>query len=402
MADYDVTLSESLMPSLLERSTGLAQLVESALNQVLEAQVREHLGAERYERTDDRSGYRNGSRPRQLFTRVGPITLQVPQTRDGSFSTDIFARYQRSEQAFVLGLMEMVVNGVSTRKVNAITEELCGTTFSKSTVSRLTAALDGRVGAFLKRDLDAGYPFVLVDALFIKARREDRVFSRAALIATGVSATGKREIIGLAIGDVESYATWNALFSDLRERGLRDVDFVISDDHLGLVEAIEKNFAGATWQRCQVHLMRNILGHASSKKRAEIAEAAKLVFGAQTLAEARRQRDEFVKRFAKSAPKAVACMDDGFDDAMAVMALPERYRRRLRTTNMVERLNQEVRRRERVIRIFPNDASALRMIGAVLAEQHEGWQDRVYLDMAEYYEWRAERTTNSSDQERAA
>ena len=402
MADYDVTLSEALMPGLLEQPTALGKLVESALNQILEAQVRDHLGADRYERNDERVGYRNGSRPRQLYTRVGPITLQVPQTRDGSFSTEIFGRYQRSEQAFVLGLMEMVVNGVSTRKVTAITEALCGAAFSKSTVSRLTVALDERVGAFLKRDLDASYPFVLVDALFIKARREERVFSRAALIATGINANGSREIIGLAIGDVESYSTWNSLFSGLHDRGLRAVDFVVSDSHAGLAEAIAKNFAGATWQRCQVHLMRNLLGHASSKKRAEIADAAKLIFGSQTITEARRHRDDFVKRFEKSAPKVVACLEDGFDDAMAVMVLPSRYRRRLRTTNMVERLNQEVRRRERVIRIFPSDESALRMIGAVLAEQHEAWQERIYLDMADYHEWRAERTTDSSGQERAA
>jgi transposase-like protein len=178
------------------------------LNQILEAQVSESLGAERYERAEARAGYRNGYRTRQLYTRVGPITLQVPQTRDGSFSTDIFKRYQRSEQAFVLALMEMVVNGVSTRKVTHITEELCGVSFSKSTVSELCKGLDARVCAFNERRLDeTNYPFILVDAMFIKSRAQDRVVSRAALSITGIREDGYREILGVQINDTESFAT---------------------------------------------------------------------------------------------------------------------------------------------------------------------------------------------------
>ena len=395
MADYDVTLSEELVPGLLEQPTALAKFVEAALNQILEAQMREHLGADRYERNDERAGYRNGTRIRQLYTRIGPLTLQVPQTRDGSFSTDIFARYQRSEQAFVLGLMEMVVQGVSTRKVTQITEELCGASFSKSTVSRLTAALDERVNRFLSRRLDEPYPFVIVDALFTKARNDDRVVSKAGLIVCGVGYDGHRDVLGVALGDVESFATWNGLFASLRKRGLHGVDFVVSDDHAGLVEAVRKNFAGATWQRCQVHLMRNILGHCSMRVRSEIATGLKSIFAATTRAEAERQRDELVERFRSKAAAAMKCLEDGFDDAMAVMDLPEKYRKRLRSNNMLERLNQEIRRRERVIRVFPNDASALRMIGALLAETSEEWQNRIYLAMDEYREWRAARHTPS-------
>ena len=182
MAGYDVSVSRELLPELLGSQDGLAKLVESVLNQILEAQVSESLGADRHERSEERQGYRNGYRARTLYTRVGPLTLQVPQTRDGSFSTEIFQRYQRSEQAFVLALMEMVVQGVSTRKVSAITEELCGASFSKSTVSALCAGLDPRVRSFNERRLDGNYPFVLVDALFIKAREDDRVVMRAALI----------------------------------------------------------------------------------------------------------------------------------------------------------------------------------------------------------------------------
>ena len=220
MAGYNINVGRDLLPGLLSGQDGLAKLVESVLNQILEAQVAESLGADRHERSEDRQGYRNGYRPRTLYTRVGPVTLQVPQTRDGSFSTDIFNRYQRSEQAFVLALMEMVVQGVSTRKVSTITEELCGASFSKSTVSALCAGLDPRVRAFNERRLDGDYPFVMVDALFIKSRAEDRVVGRAVLVVSGIRSDGVREILGVRIGDSESFATWDDTFRWLKGRGL--------------------------------------------------------------------------------------------------------------------------------------------------------------------------------------
>jgi len=212
MAGYDINVGRDLLPGLLSGQNGLAKLVETVLNQILEAQVAEALGADRHERSDERQGYRNGYRARTLYTRVGPVTLQVPQTRDGSFSTDIFKRYQRSEQAFVLALMERVVQGVSTRKVSAITEELCGASFSKSTVSELCVGLDARVKVFNERSLEGEYPFVMVDALFIKSRQGDRVVKRAALIASGIRADGYREILGVQIGDSENYTTWEDRF----------------------------------------------------------------------------------------------------------------------------------------------------------------------------------------------
>lgn len=391
MAGYDVSVGRNVLSGLLSGQDGLAKLVESVLNQVLEAQLAETLGADRHERSDERQGYRNGYRARTLYTRVGPVTLQVPQTRDGSFSTEIFKRYQRSEQAFVLALMEMVVNGVSTRKVSAITEELCGASFSKSTVSALCAGLEPRVRAFNERRLEGDYPFVLVDALFIKSREEDRVVSRAALVMSGIRSDGYREILGVRIGDTESFATWDESLRWLKSRGLQGVMFVVSDSHSGLTQAIAKHFQGATWQRCQVHLMRNLLGHSPTKQRAEVATAAKLILQAPDRAEAVRRFNEFSERFAKTAPKAVACLEEGFEDALAVLALPEKYRKRLRSTNMQERLNEEIRRRERVIRIFPNDESALRLIGALLAEQNEVWAERRYLDMDEFNDWASAR-----------
>ncbi len=212
---------------------------------------------------------------------------------------------------------------------------------------------------------------------------------RTVLTVSGVRADGKREILGVKIGDSESFATWDETFRWLRGHGLKGEGFMVSDQHGGLREAVAKHFHDATWQRCQVHLMRNILGRCGSKIRAEVAAAAKRAFRAANLPEARRRLDEFGERFAKTAPKAVACLEAGFDDAMVVMALPEKYRKRLRTTNMPERLNEEIRRRERVIRLLPNDESVLRLTGALVAEQKEVWQERVSLDMQEYHEWAA-------------
>ena len=394
MTEKNITVNPALVKDLLTNQDGIAKLVESVLNQVLEAQVTESLGAEPHERTDERQGYRNGYRPRKLYTRVGPITLQVPQTRDGSFSTDIFKRYQRSEQAFVLALMEMVVQGVSTRKVSTITEELCGTSFSKSTVSSLCSNLSNRVNVFNDRRLEGTYPFVLVDAMFIKARQDDRVVSRAVLIVTGVRHDGVREILGVRMGDSECYTTWDETFQWLKRRGLKGVYYVISDHHSGLKDAIRKHFQGATWQRCQVHLMRNIMHHSPRRYREDIMSQVKLIMHSADMREARRRLDELTEEYESKASKAIQCLLDGFEDAMAVTALPEKYRKRLRTTNMVERLNEEVRRRERVIRIFPNDESALRLIGALLAEKNEQWIQRRYLEMDEFNEWRDEQTKN--------
>lgn len=397
MAEYKISVGNELLPGLLSEGNGMARLVEAVLNQVLEAQMSEHVGAGMHERSEERQGYRNGTRVRTLYTRVGPVRLQVPQARDGSFSTDMFKRYQRSEQAFVLALMEMVVNGVSTRKVTHITEELCGASFSKSTVSALCTALDPRVRAFNERPLEGrSYPFLIIDAMVIKVRRDEAVRPMSALICSGINAEGYREILGVKIGDSESYTSWGDTLGWLKSRGLKGVDFVVSDAHGGLIKAVEKHFQGALWQRCQVHLLRNVVGHVAHKDKAEFAAAAAHVLRAATTAEARARLVALVEQFPKTV-KAIDCLEAGLDDALAVLALPEKYRMRLRTTNMQERLNEEVRRRERVIRIFPNEASALRLIGALLAEHHEAWQERKYLDMVAYHEWKADAAERSTE-----
>jgi putative transposase len=392
MPEYQITIDGETLHGLFQGDTGLAKLLEQVLNQVLEAQVSEQLGAERYERAEERQGYRNGIRPRKLTTRVGQLTLRVPQVREGQFSPDLFARYQRSEQALVLALMEMVVNGVSTRKVTAITEELCGTSFSKSTVSTLCARLDPLVAAWNERPLgEQPFPFVLADALLLKVREQERVRSLAVLIAIGINATGYREILGIQLGDSESEGSWATFLAWLKRRGLTGVDLVVWDAPTGLVAAVQRHFQGCTWQRCQTHLAGDVLEATPKSLRQELHEQLRTLFEASDLATARVLLQQLLLTYASRAPKAMVALEAGFDDATAVLALPEPYRRRLRTSNGMERLNEEVRRRERVIRIFPNRESAIRLLGAVLLERHEQWTTgHRYFDMATYWQWRQE------------
>ena len=391
MTQYQITLDSETLQQLFVGKGQLAQLVEAVLNQVLQAQVTEQVQATPYERTDERRGYRNGYRPHQLTTRVGTLTLRVPQVREGQFSTELFARYQRSEQALILTLMEMVVNGVSTRKVAHITEELCGKEFSKSTVSDLCKGLDPVVHAWNERDLSGSrYPFLLVDALVLKVREGGQVRSISALIAVGINERGYREILGLQIGDSESEASWTALFTWLKRRGLQGVDLVVSDDHGGLVKAVRVQFQGVSWQRCQTHLARNVMDAAPKALHDELQSRLRAILTAPDLPTARTLLERFSADFAAQAPKAVRVVEQGFDDATAVLALPAAYRQRLRTNNGVERLNEEIRRRERVIRIFPNRESAVRLMGALLLELDEQWSTgHRYLEMQAYWQWRA-------------
>jgi putative transposase len=263
----------------------LRGIVERALQAILEEEMTAHLGAARYERGEGRSGYRNGHKPRALTTRVGTIELRVPQDRDGTFSTELFARYQRSEQALVATLMEMYLQGVSTRKVAAITEELCGTAFSKSQVSAVVGRLDPELKAWRERPLTAAaYPYLVVDARYEHARVDGRVVTLGVLVVAGVRADGRREVLAVEEADTESEATYHGLFTRLKDRGLRDVELVTSDDHRGLRAAIERHFQGASWQRCQVHFSRNLLGMVGARHRGRLGEELRGIFGAATLA----------------------------------------------------------------------------------------------------------------------
>jgi transposase-like protein len=376
----------------------------SAYNEVLEAEMTEHLGAEPNERTEEREGYRNGHYTRSLVTRVGPLTLRVPRARDGSFSTKVFQRYQRSEKALVLALMEMMVNGVSTRKVKRITEKLCGREFSSSTVSRLAKGLDEQVEAWNERPLEGRrYPFVLVDAMHIKVRRQGAVRSTSALIAVGVNEAGYREILGIRIANSETEEGWLETFRWLKARGLEGVELVVSDAHDGLVEALRRCFQGATWQRCQTHFRRNILDKTPAEWKDAMQEGLDRVFEAEDPASAREHFEELAGRLEGEADAALDTLEAGLEDAIAVLRLPAKYRRRLRTTNALERLIQELRRREKVIRIFPNDESAWRLLGAFLAETHEDWSTgRRYFRMDDYFRWRRQQKAAGEDIQPAA
>ncbi|WZL80345.1 IS256 family transposase [Vallitaleaceae bacterium 9-2] len=401
MAQLNITLDTELLHGLFKKDTkdeAFSKLLEAILNQVLLAQSSEQLGAEPYERSDDRIAYRNGFRDRDLTTRIGTITLRVPRHRNGNFSTTMFQRYQRSEQALVLAMIEMVINGVSTRKIENITEELCGKSFSKSTVSKLCEHLDPIVNKFKSRPLEKHYPFVIVNALYLKVRDDGRVRSKGLLIATAVNETGNREVIGFQMADTESESSWGEFFSSLKQRGLSNVDLVVSDNHKGLVNAIKKHFQGTAWQRCQTHFARNVLDKAPKKQQPQLKQHLKSIYNAISLQEARRLMKETLQTFEEKAPKSMIVLEEGFDDIMAVMELPEKYRKRLRTSNSIERLNEEIRRRDRVIRIYPNEASAIRLIGALLIEQDEKWSSgRKYLDMDEYYAHINEQTETKED-----
>jgi len=389
MAQFNITITEELLHGLFlsnGKDEAFSKLLEEIFNQVLLAQSTEQLGAEPYERTEGRTAYRNGTRERQLTTRIGTLTLRIPRHRNGQFSTELFMRYQRSEQALVLAMMEMVINGVSTRKIESITEELCGKKFSKSTISTLCKNLDPMVNAFRTRPLKSHYPFLMVDAIYVKVRENKRIQSRGLLIAIGINEEGHREVVGFQLANSESENSWGEFYGSLKERGLKDVRVVTSDDHKGLVNAVRKHFQGASWQRCQTHFSRNMLDHAPKALQPEIKEDLRRLYESVDLESARKVRDQIIAKYEARAPKATNLLDEAFDDITAVLALPLRYRKRLRTTNGVERLNEEIRRRERVIRIFPNEASVIRLMGALLMEQDEKWQTgRKYFDMELYY-----------------
>lgn len=392
MAQVNITLEMEVLKGLFTsdgKDKAFARLLETILNQVLEAQVTERIGAAPYERSNTREAYRNGSRSRGFTTRVGSLRLNVPRLRNGEFTTELFTRYQRSEQALVLAMMEMVINGVSTRKVQAVTKELCGESFSKSTVSNLCKALDPVVEAFRNRPLEKHYPFVIVDAFYTKVRENKRVSSKGILVAMAVNEEGYREVIGFEAARTETEVSWSEFFSSLQSRGLKDVDTVISDDHKGLVLAIRKHFQRASWQRCQTHFSRNILDKTPKSLQKEVLEHLHSLYEARDMKSARACLQEIIERYEKTLPEAVLLIEEAFDDITAIIALPKKYRKRLRTTNSIERLNEEIRRRERVIRIFPNKESLIRLMGALLMEQDERWScGRKYLDMAEYYEFK--------------
>lgn len=370
MAQLNITLNQDEILQLMncDREGAFAELLQSSLNAILQTESTEQLHAEPYERSSARADYRNGSRERDLATRIGKITLKVPKHRSEPFKTMIFDNYQRSEAALVATMAEMVVNGVSTRKVEKVFETLCGTSISKSAVSELCKDLDESVNAFRDRPLHNHYPFVTVDATYFKVREDHRIISKAFMIAYATSSEGLRDIIGFGVYPNESTETWTHFLQSLKHRGLDQVMMFISDSHEGIKHAIAHVFPDAPWQRCQFHFTRNILDKTPKKYIEGLKTELRDMFTSRTIAEARKKRDSIISDYRDVAEAATNCLDEGFEDSMTIMALPEKHRKHFRTSNCVERLNRELKRRSKAIGIFPNAKSLNRLMGAVLLE----------------------------------
>ena len=362
---------------------GFRRLLERVVQQVLHAEISEFIGAAPHQRTDARRGYRNGYVHRGLTTRVGRLELRVPRDREGRFQSELFERYQRSEKALLLAVAQMYVEGVSTRKVKRITEQLCGHELSKSQVSALAKNLDEELHAWRSRPLEGSYPYVVVDARYEKIRRAHRVVSQGVLIVVGISEEGYREVLGVWVAESESEAIWSSVFHELCERGLRGVRYVVSDDHKGLRLAIARHFQGAAWQRCQVHFIRNVLGRVRAKDRSWVVRLLRQLTEAPDEQTARRRLGEIVEELSARYPAIAERIDAEGEEMLSVYQLPESHRRRLRSTNMLERFHQELKRRTRVVRIFPDEASCLRLVTALAIETSEEWMERRYLNMGD-------------------
>lgn len=377
-------LKESVMSSDID-SVIKASIV-LVLNEFMEKERDDHLQAGAYERTLSRRDYRNGYYDRELLMSIGKIVLRVPRTRTGEFSTSVFEQYARCDQSLVLAMLEMVVNGVSTRKVSNIVEQLCGHKVSKSFVSTLTEKLDPVVNQWASRPLNTMYyPYIFADAMYIKVREHNRVVSKAVYIATAVDKNNRREILGLRVDHAESTEAWQRFFQYLNSRGLQSPKLVISDAHKGLKAAIKTEFVGSSWQRCTVHFKKNIITHMPKKGMDEAKMGLKRIFEVTTVEEARKYKKEFIDLFGSNQKleKAIEILEEGFEDAVQYLNEDSKYHKHIRSTNSLERINEEVRRRERVIRIFPNTQSAFRMIGAVLMDYAEEVSKRIIQDKPE-------------------
>ncbi|HML38503.1 MAG TPA: IS256 family transposase [Bacillota bacterium] len=378
MSQVNITVDYKEVVALFSKGNNeaYAYLMEKILNAFLLAESEEQIGAAKHERTEARADYRNGTRNRPLVTRIGSITLKVPRHRDVPFTTMLFDTYQRSETALLTTMMEMVVQGVSTRKVSNVVEELCGASFSKSTVSELCKKLDEGIAQFRNRPLEFVYPFVIADAKYFKVRENHRIVSKAFMVAMGITEYGKKEIIGFGTYENESEATWKQFLTGLKKRGLKDVSMFTSDAHSGLIAALKGVYPEAAWQRCQYHFIRNILQETPKKEQEGLRTELREMFTAKTMKEARECRDDIIHDYGEVAQKAMEILDEGFEDAMTVMLLPEEMRAPLRTSNHIERENGELERRSSVIRIFPNMESLNRLMGAVLMERHDLMSER--------------------------
>jgi putative transposase len=369
----------------------LRPIVEAVLQELLEAEMSATLGAEKGERTAARLGYRSGYYGRTLVTRVGKLELRVPQDRAGRFSTELFERYQRSEKALVAALAEMYVQGVSTRKVKAITEELCGHSFSASAISAINTRLDEELAQFAGRRLDDAYPYLILDARYERVREAGVIGNQAVLLAIGIGWDGRRSILAVELANRESRSSWREFLLQLRERGLSGVEFVVSDDHAGLRQAIAEVLPEAAWQRCYVHFLRNALDYVPRKVDDDCLRELRWLYDRRDFAEARRDLAAWLAKWQATYPKLCAWAEEHIEETLTFYRLPRQHHKHLKSTNLLERLNEEIKRRTHVVRIFPNAASCLRLVRALAVEMHENWLEaHRYLNMDDLREHKKE------------
>jgi transposase-like protein len=361
---------------------GMAQAIEILFNEAMKLQRSEALGARPYQRTAERRGHANGFKPKTVNSRLGTLELQVPQTRGVEFYPSVLERGVRSERALKLAVAEMYVQGVSTRKVAAITQELCGLDISSMQVSRAAALLDEELEAWRNRPLSE-VPYLILDARYEKIRHAGSVVPCAVLVAIGITPDGRRSVLGVSVSLSEAEVHWREFLASLQDRGLHGVRYIVSDDHAGLKQARQARFSGVPWQRCQFHLMQNAMHYVPKVSlRAEVARDLQAVLDAGDRAEAERQLGSVVKKYVTAAPKLANWIEANVPEALTVLELPAAHRRKLRTTNMLERINKEIKRRTRVATLFPNEQAALRLVNAVLVEISEEWEtNNNYLTM---------------------
>ena len=384
-----MTLPQSAVSDLLDALRAgegvdlVRESVRMVLQELIETEAAQVIGAARYERAPGRTTERNGSRPKLLTTKGGDVTVAIPKLRQGSFFPSILEPRRRIDQALYAVVMQAYVHGMSTRSVDDLVVALGGTGISKSEVSRICAGLDEAVGAFRTRRLDhARFPYVYLDATYLHVRTEAAmVVSKAVVVATGVTEHGRREILGLDVGDSEDEVFWRAFLIGLKKRGLGGVQLVISDQHAGLVAALTRVFQGSSHQRCRVHFIRNVLAHVPKAETEMVAAVFRTIFAQPDLASMAKQWDKVRDDLASRYPKTGPLMDGAKAEVLAFAAFPREHWRKIWSTNPLERLNKEIKRRSRVVGIFPNEAAVIRLIGAVLADTHDEWQidDRRYL-----------------------
>lgn len=370
----DTIVTEQVQTTLLDERQFLTGIVHGCLQELIKSEFDRFINAQPHERSPERRGVRNGSYTRTLKTRIGTLDLTIYRDRQGEFRTEFFQRYQRSEQAFIASMLEMYLQGVSTRKVSKIVETLCGTTVSKSQVSELCKRLDKQLENWRNRKITGSYPYLIIDARYEKVRTERGVVSQAVMIVVGVSDSGHRTVLSVEMGDSENETTWNDVLKKLKGRGLSGVRYVVSDDNKALVAALARNFQGVAWQRCQVHFMRNFMVKVSRRDVNIYLTLLKDIFAASDYQEALRRKHVLIDKLEGKYQRVADWVDENIESCFSVFQLPLEHRRKMKSTNMLERLNQELKRRSRVIRIFPNRTSCLRLMSYLCQETSELWE----------------------------